>query len=53
MAILCNAQSIRDVIAFPKNAGGVDPLLRSPSTVDDQVLRQYGLQKVCPTEILE
>ncbi|KAF8592540.1 hypothetical protein K439DRAFT_1643638 [Ramaria rubella] len=46
MAIICHTQSIRDVIAFPKTAGGVDPLLRSPSTIDDQVLRQYSLQSV-------
>lgn len=46
MAILCNVQSIRDVIAFPKTADGVDPLLKSPSVIDEQMLRQYGLQSI-------
>ena len=46
MAILCNAKSLRDVIAFPKTAGGVDPLLKSPSPVADEVLTQYGLGSI-------
>lgn len=46
MAILCKAHSIRDVIAFPKTAGGIDPLLKSPSPIEDEVLRQYGLQSI-------
>ena len=31
MAILCERQSIRDVIAFPKSTSGTDPLFRSPA----------------------
>lgn len=44
MAILCNSQSIRDVIAFPKTSVGTDLLFKSPATVGEKVLEQYGLQ---------
>lgn len=44
MSILCNASSIRDVIAFPKAAGGKDPVVNSPSEVTPAQLKEYGLQ---------
>ncbi|KAE9399020.1 hypothetical protein BT96DRAFT_965777 [Gymnopus androsaceus JB14] len=44
MSILCKTQSIRDVIAFPKTAGGTDLLFKSPAVVDAEVLEQYGIQ---------
>jgi aspartyl-tRNA synthetase len=44
MAILCNASSIRDVIAFPKSAQGTDLLFRSPAAVGEEVLETYGLR---------
>ncbi|KAG6890943.1 hypothetical protein C0995_000900 [Termitomyces sp. Mi166 len=44
MAMLCNTQSIRDVIAFPKTATGTDLLFRSPAPVSNEVLIQYGIQ---------
>jgi aspartyl-tRNA synthetase len=43
MAILCGAQSIRDVIAFPKTAGGVDTMFKSPSPISAETLALYGL----------
>ncbi|KAH7344557.1 tRNA synthetases class II-domain-containing protein [Rhizoctonia solani] len=43
IAVLCNATSIRDVIAFPKTAGGTDALFKSPSRVDQEVLAGLGL----------
>ncbi|EJD53852.1 hypothetical protein AURDEDRAFT_110577 [Auricularia subglabra TFB-10046 SS5] len=43
MAVLCGTRSIRDVIAFPKTAGGADLLFNSPSAVAADVLTQYGL----------
>ncbi|KAF8528865.1 tRNA synthetases class II-domain-containing protein [Hysterangium stoloniferum] len=46
MAMLCHSQSIRDVIAFPKTGAGVDMLIKSPATVDDEVLKLYGLQRI-------
>jgi len=46
VAILCGTSSIRDVIAFPKTAGGVDPVFKSPSPGPaDDVLGQYGLKR--------
>ncbi|KAJ7228879.1 tRNA synthetases class II-domain-containing protein [Mycena pura] len=44
MAILCNTQSIRDVIAFPKTSVGTDLLFKSPADVSEKVLQQYGIQ---------
>jgi len=46
MSILCNTQSIRDVIAFPKTGAGTDPLFKSPATVTKEVLSQYGIQGI-------
>jgi len=44
MAILCRAQSIRDVIAFPKTSVGTDLLFKSPATISEEALYQYGLR---------
>ena len=43
-AILAGRESIRDVIAFPKAASGVDPLTGAPAPVDERQLRELGLQ---------
>ncbi len=40
---LRGADSIRDVIAFPKAASGGDPLTGAPAPVDDAHLRELGL----------
>ncbi|GAC94997.1 hypothetical protein PHSY_002570 [Pseudozyma hubeiensis SY62] len=59
MAILCGTESIRDVIAFPKQGSGVDPLFGSPAPLrgvdEDQgaaekLLRMYGLTKSSPSQ---
>ncbi|KAI0676923.1 hypothetical protein C8Q78DRAFT_1087030 [Trametes maxima] len=44
MAILCKTTSIRDVIAFPKTAGGSDLLFKSPSPSTAETLAQYSLK---------
>ena len=44
MAILCNSRTIREVIAFPKTASGMDLLFRSPSPLNKEELIKYGLE---------
>ncbi|KAI9321075.1 tRNA synthetases class II-domain-containing protein [Dichotomocladium elegans] len=44
MSILCSSASIRDVIAFPKAAGGKDLVVNSPSEVTKAQLNEYGLK---------
>jgi len=41
---LLGADSIRDVIAFPKVASGGDPLTGAPAPVDASALRELGLR---------
>jgi len=41
--LIVKAQSIRDVIAFPKTPSG-DPLMDGPSKIDDQFLKEYKLK---------
>lgn len=43
MMILQNEKTIREVIAFPKNGEGRDPLMDSPSTVSKQQLDELYL----------
>ncbi|WFD41511.1 aspartate--tRNA ligase [Malassezia psittaci] len=52
MAIMCDTASIRDVIAFPKNASGADPLFASPAVIEEssavtdrEQLAPYRLQR--------
>ena len=44
VALLAGRDSIRDVIAFPKAASGVDPLTGAPAPVDERQLRELGLR---------
>jgi aspartyl-tRNA synthetase len=48
VAILCGTPSIRDVIAFPKTAKGVDLLTQSPGSVDAKQLRDLYLELKIP-----
>jgi aspartyl-tRNA synthetase len=43
-ALLAGEPSIRDVIAFPKTASGVDPLTGAPSAIDQRQLRELGIR---------
>jgi aspartyl-tRNA synthetase len=42
--LVCGEQSIRDVIAFPKNNRGMDLMSNSPSEVDPRQLRDLSLK---------
>lgn len=42
--LMAGAESIRDVIAFPKTARGTDPLMDAPSPVDAVQLRDVHLE---------
>ena len=44
VALMARRGSIRDVIAFPKAASGVDPLTGAPSPVDERQLRELGVK---------
>lgn len=48
MAMLCRTPSIRDVICFPKTGSGTDLLFKSPATVNNETLSQYGIQSTHP-----
>jgi len=37
-------QNLRDMIAFPKNQAGVDPMSGAPSEVEQELLRELGIQ---------
>uniref|UniRef100_A0A182QZW8 Aminoacyl-transfer RNA synthetases class-II family profile domain-containing protein n=1 Tax=Anopheles farauti TaxID=69004 RepID=A0A182QZW8_9DIPT len=46
VALLCNAASIRDVIAFPKSLDGKDPLSKAPVPISEEEKRIYHIQVV-------
>ncbi len=46
LMVMCNAASIRDVIAFPKTQTASDPMTGAPSPVDPMQLRDLGLRIV-------
>ena len=43
--LICGEESIRDVMAFPKNNRGMDLMSHSPGDVDPRQLRELGLGK--------
>jgi aspartyl-tRNA synthetase len=44
VAAIAGADTIREVIAFPKTASGADPLTGAPAPVDPRQLRELGLR---------
>jgi aspartyl-tRNA synthetase len=48
-ALLSDTDSIRDVIAFPKSGGGVDPLTDAPAPITPQQRKEAGVD-VMPDE---
>ncbi len=43
VALLSGSESIRDVIAFPKSGGGVDPLTDAPAPITAQQRKEAGI----------
>jgi aspartyl-tRNA synthetase len=48
VAQLHGAETIRDVIAFPKTASGADPLTGAPAAVSERQLRELGISVRAP-----
>jgi aspartyl-tRNA synthetase len=44
MMVLAREPNLRDVIAFPKNQAGVDPMSGAPSDVEEEQLQELGIQ---------
>ena len=44
VAILLGQESIREVIAFPKNQKAVDPMTDAPSPVAEKQMRELGIK---------
>ena len=40
---MTHADSIRDVIAFPKSGGGYDPLTDAPAPITDEQRKEAGV----------
>jgi aspartyl-tRNA synthetase len=41
--LMSKAESIREVIAFPKTARGYDPMMEAPTEIEAEKLKEYGL----------
>jgi len=50
MMVLAGEPNLRDVIAFPKNQAGIDPMSGAPSEVTDDQLEELGIEVVAPEE---
>ncbi len=46
VSLLTKAESIRDVIAFPKSGGGYDPLTQAPAPITAQQRKEAGVDAV-------
>jgi len=44
MMVLAREPNLRDVIAFPKNQAGLDPMSGAPSELEEEQLRELGIQ---------
>lgn len=46
MSIICNTNSIRDVIAFPKGLEGKDFLSKAPCEISEEEMKMYHIKIV-------
>jgi aspartyl-tRNA synthetase len=44
MMVLADEPFIRDTLAFPKNQAGLDPMSGAPSEIEEEQLRELGIQ---------
>ena len=44
MMLVCSTPSIREVMAFPKNARAQEPMTQSPGTVEPKQLRELSIE---------
>jgi aspartyl-tRNA synthetase len=44
MMVLAREPNLRDVIAFPKNQAGLDPMSGAPSEITEAQFRELGIQ---------
>jgi aspartyl-tRNA synthetase len=51
VALLCGADSIREVIAFPKSGGGYDPLTAAPAPITPAQRKEAGVDAVPAQEV--
>ena len=49
--LLAGADSLRDVIAFPKNQSGQEPMVKSPDWVDPEQLEDLALRLDLPPDV--
>jgi aspartyl-tRNA synthetase len=52
-ALLSRTDSIREVIAFPKSGGGVDPLTAAPAPITAQQRKEAGVDAVAAQDVLD
>ena len=50
--VLAGEANLRDVIAFPKNQAGLDPMSGAPSAITDLQLSELGLRVVAPPKAI-
>ena len=53
LALLAGKQTIRDVIAFPKAASGLDPLTGAPTPITPEQRREAGIDVIPPEAAAE
>jgi aspartyl-tRNA synthetase len=46
--VVADEPNLRDVIAFPKNQAGLDPMSGAPSEITDEQLDELGIRVVEP-----
>jgi aspartyl-tRNA synthetase len=51
MMLLAGEDTIRDVIAFPKNQGAQDLMLEAPATIDEEQLQELHIKVVLPEPV--